>query len=1141
MKSFLSILTLFVLFIPRTDLYSQTGKNEYASNSVLSSGKWFKIAVTSDGIYRIDYSKLRQLGLSDPANPKIFSNNYGQLSYYNDDPRPDDLKEIAVLLVKGTDNVFNEGDYLLFYGEGTDRWKYKPLSNEYDFLKHNYSDTATYFLTSSATPGKTIAFIPDIQANSGYRSSGYDALYIHEVETENLIKSGREWYQPVSALNGISINPGFTDIISSEKMYFKIKVAGRASISTLFRLYEGSIVLGGVLVPEVYLLSSTGTYANIADLALSAFPASSSPTYEIRFFNNGEQSAKGWIDYVRFQGRAMNNFTGKTLKFSDSKSVRAGLVTQFSIKATSSSVNIWDITDPSAAGNINYTKTGDSIIFKSKTDSLRTFVAFTNDKAISPLIDPVPIPNQNLHASESADMVIVTHPLFHSYAEKLAGIHQNNNGLKSLVVTPEEIYNEFSGGVADIAAIRNFLRMKYLKQINSSHPLKYLLLFGDGSFENKTMPPHNPNFIPTYQSLNSTIIVSSYTSDDFYGLLENGEGESDGTEDIGIGRFPVSDTIQASIMVSKVGRYLDAGSTGSWRNQICITADDGDGNTHLIDAEGLSSLLETDWPTFIVNKIYLDAFRQVSSITGKSYPDVNAAINVRINSGCLIFNYAGHGNETGLAAERVVRTEDINSWKNKSKLPLFITATCEFSRFDEVEYNSQTLDYSGKNSAGEMVLLNPDGGGIALMTTTRVVYSAPNYTLNRNIYKYAFTKDKNGNALALGDIIKLAKINSGTGQNKRNFTLLGDPAVILAYPSHGKVVTDYINNIPVNQPVDSLKALSLVTVSGHIEDNSGNKLTGYNGTVFPLVYDKASKIKTLANDGGPVTEFNLRNNTIFSGKTLAINGKFTFTFVVPKDIDYAFGKGKIDYYANEAKNDMAGEFSNVVVGGFSKTAITDTTGPRIKLYLNDTLFRNGGMSDNNPVLLAVVEDDGGINTTGSGIGHDITAFMDEEKSKSVVLNSFFENDFDNYKKGRIIYPLGEVNAGSHTVKLKAWDNFNNSSEAAVSFITKTDKGFLLNNLINYPNPFTDRTSISAEHNRPDKTLTIRISIFNMNGKLIKLIETTVLASGYKLPPIIWDGNTDGGDRAGRGLYPYMLSVSTETGEIARASGRMVIL
>jgi hypothetical protein len=738
-------------------------------------------------------------------------------------------------------------------------------------------------------------------------------------------------------------------------------------------------------------------------------------------------------------------------------------------------------------------------------------------------------------------MIIVTHPLFSAYAEKLADIHRNSDGLISQIVTPQQIYNEFSGGIPDIAAIRNFLRMKYLKQKGSLHPLKYLLLFGDGSYENKTPPPNNPNFIPTYQSQNSNVVVSSFTSDDFYGLLDDGEGEAEGTEDIGIGRLPVSDTTQAGIVLSKIKKYLDPANNGAWKNVICLTADDEDGNAHMSDAEGLASLLEDSVPAYNVDKIYLDAFKQTTTVNGQSYPEVNKAINNRINSGCLIFNYTGHGNEYALAAEGVVKTEDINSWKNGGKLPLFITATCEFSRFDDIELNLATKKMTGKPSGGEMILLNKDGGGIALMSTTRVVYSAPNYDLNRNIFACAFNHDAAGNSMRLGDIIMIAKNNSGSGPNKRNFTLLGDPALKLAYPYHGKVITDSINNKSVYNNIDSLKALSLITVAGHVEDPDGNLMNTFNGVVSPIVYDKASKIKTLANDGGQSMTFNLRNNILFSGKTIAKEGLFKFTFIVPRDIDYTFGSGKISYYAYDDEKDMTGSFRDIIVGGFSKILLNDTLGPDIKLYMNDTLFRNGGITDSNPMLLAILNDQGGINTTGSGIGHDITGYLDNESNNTFVLNSYFEDDFDNYMKGNIRYNLSGLSEGSHTLTIKAWDNFNNSSEKTISFQVVKGEKFILRNLLNYPNPFLNETNITLEHNRPDSELDVTINIFSIDGRIMKIIKTKVEPSGYTLSPVVWDGKDEAGRKAGRGMYPYTVTVVTGNGEIARVSGRMIIL
>jgi hypothetical protein len=1130
-------ISVFLLLLSSA-LFAQNSKDSYSTTSRLSSGTWFRIAVTTDGIYRIDYSKLKQLGLEYPSNPKVFGNNFGQLSYYNDAPKPDDLKELSILTVSGSDGIFNEGDYLLFYAQGTDRWKYNTATRLYDHIQHNYSDTAFYFLTSGSSPGKRISTVEEPSQPASYSSSESDALFIHEQDIENLIKSGREWFQQISTIH---LDPGFTGLLTTENVKYNIRVAARASVPTIFRLYENSTLKNSLQVQGVNLFDYNGTYAQITDSSGSFLPSSASPVYDIKYFNNGEAGAHGWLDYITLQGRKLNSFEGPVMQFRDSRDVAPGRITGFTIHSVISNALIWDVTDPSSIKQIQYNRSADNFTFKSLTDTLKTFIAFTTSDAVVPLIIPSRVPNQDLHLSSATDMIIITHPLFRDYVEKIAKIHFNNGGIISQIVTPQQIYNEYSGGIPDIVAIRNFLRMKYLKQQGSAHPLKYLLLFGDGSFENKIPPPGNPNYIPTYQSQNSNVVVSSYTSDDFYGLLGNGEGEADGTEDIGIGRLPVSDTTQAGIALSKIRRYLDPSNSGAWKNVICLAADDEDGNTHMSDAEGLASVLKDSVPAYNIDKIYLDAFSQVTTVNGQSFPDATKAINDRINSGCLIFNYTGHGNESGLAAERVVKTDDINSWRNGAKLPLFITATCEFSRFDDIDINIATRQITGKTSAGEMVLFNKDGGGIALMSTTRVVYSAPNYNLNRNIFSCAFTNDDSGNSLSFGDIIRIAKNNSGTGPNKRNFTLLGDPALKLAYPYYGKVITDSINGVSVNEKTDSLKALSVITVAGHIEDPSGKIMDMFNGMVSPIVYDKESKIRSLANDGGPVMTFNIRNNILFSGKTRAKDGRFTFTFIIPRDIDYSFGSGKISYYADTDKEDMNGSYSNIIVGGFAKSVLADNEGPDIHLYMNDTLFTNGGITDSNPRLLALISDDGGINTTGSGIGHDITAFLDNEPNNTFVLNNYFENDLDNFRRGKIVYNLMGLAEGEHSLTIKAWDNFNNSSEKTITFQVLKGSKFIIKNLHNYPNPFSASTNITLEHNRPDNVLDITINIFNIDGRIIRIIKTKAEQTGYTLSPLSWDGNDEGGRRASKGIYPYTITLVTKNGDSARATGRMIIL
>ena len=1133
-------ISLIFIFIPGI-LLCQPAKDSYSSSSVLSAGQWFKVAVLKDGIYRIDYSRLRQAGANNPALPRIFTNNSGQLSYYTSDPSPDDLTEVSVLLVTGQDGIFNEGDYLLFFGQGTGRWKFNINSGEYDFMRHNYSDTAYYFITSGTVPSKRItdAVIPS--GPPDYQSSGSDVLYIHEVESENIIKSGREWYQPVSPIADIQINPGFTDLIPGEPVKYRVRMLARAPSVSDFHFSESSTLLKTIRVQDVNMYNYTGTYAQITDSAGSSVPLSSSPVYMTGFKDKTDAGVKGWLDYVKLHARKRSSYSGNTAFIADYRSAGPGRITGFTIKSPGEDPLVWDVTDPMNPENINYTRNGEDIIFTARTDSLRNYVVFSLSNAIQPLFRSGTVPNQDLHGSPPAEMVIVTHPLFLKYAEQLASLHLMNSGLISQIVTPGQIYNEFSGGIPDVAAIRNFLRMKYFKQKGTETTLKYLLLFGDGSFENKTLPPSNPNFIPTWQSQNSNIIVSSFTSDDFYGLLEDGEGEAEGTEDLGIGRLPVSDTAQAGTIVRKIASYMAPANTGEWKNTICILADDEDGNAHMADAEGLSLLLRDSVPEYNIDKIYLDAFRQETSVNGQTYPDVTIAVNNRINSGCLIFNYVGHGNENGLAHERVVKTEDINTWKNGTRLPLFITATCEFSRFDDIDMNIVTRTMTSRTSAGEMVLLNENGGGIALMSTTRVVYSAPNYYLNRNIYDATFDTDESGNPRSFGDIIRIAKNNSGNGPNKRNFSLLGDPAVRLAWPWHGRVVTDSVNHVSVNAKTDSLKALSTVTISGHIEDRNGTIMNNFNGTILPVVFDKASSVKTLANDGGLSMTFDLTNNILFSGKTSAANGKFRFTFIVPRDIDYSFGQGRISYYASSADKDMTGYYTEIVVGGFASVTGTDKKGPEIKLFMNDTLFRNGGITDANPRILALIKDEGGINTTGAGIGHDLIAYIDNDPKSSVILNNYFINDQNSYISGKVAYDLSDIPQGDHTLTLKAWDNFNNSSQQTIKFIVEPEGEFILKDLISYPNPVVSETRISAGHNRPDEEIEIILTILDMSGRIIRVIKEETFTTGYQLPPLTWDGRTDGGRRAGKGIYIYSLRVSTRDGEEAKGTGRIIIL
>jgi hypothetical protein len=1114
------------------------GAQGYATSSVLSKGKWMKIGVTEAGIYRLDYSAIREMGITDPVTATVYGNNNGQLSFYNDGSAPDDLRKIAVRTEKGSDGVFNDGDYILFYAEGTHRWIQDMVTGKQEYLRHSYSDTAWYFLTSEPVGSpQMIEESPPAQPHTNV-SVATDVALRHEREDVSLIRSGREWYQQLVPGIRTVISQGFTDLILSERVRFVIRVLGRSDTGTSFTLRQGNEELKTISVAPVNMTDLNGIFADITVATDSCLPASVAPEFSVTFSNNGNLAATGYIDYADFFARAALVYRNRQLFISDSRTVGASNITRFTVEG-SPSLRVWDVTDPFAPRMIRGSASSGNTVFTVTTDSLRKFVAFTDARL--PLTRAVAVPNQDLHALATADMIIVTHPLFEDYAEKLAGLHQEDDGTTSIIVTPDQVYNEFSGGIPDAAAIRNFIKMIRDKSLEGGSPLKYLLLFGDGSYENKTQPPLNSSFIPTWQSVNSHVGVLSFTSDDFYGLLDDGEGEADGFLDIGIGRLPAADTVSAGIMLKKIRSYLQPATMGSWRNILCLVADDEDANLHMLDAEGLSSAAGAAAPPLATEKIYLDAYRQVTTVTGNSYPDAARAIDDRMEAGCLIMNYVGHGNESGLAHERVIRTANINSWKNGSMLPLFITATCEFSRFDDVEINQATGSISPRTSAGEMVLLNPDGGGIALMSTTRVVYSAPNYTLNRNIYDYAFRAAADGRSMRLGDIIRQAKVSSGTGMNKRNFLLLGDPALRLAWPVYGQVVTDSINRISVEFVTDTLKALSLITISGHIEDRGGNLMTGFNGTVEPTVFDKKNNATTLANDGGSTMTFPVNGNMIFRGTTAVTNGRFSFSFIVPLDINYSIGKGAVSYYAHDGTTDVNGIFKDITVGGFSDINIDDSEGPVIRLFMNDTLFNDGGVTDSTPSLLALIGDESGINATGTGIGHDIIAWLDDDMAGAVVLSSLFRADIGVHTSGSLSYPLLMTEKGEHTVSLRAWDNLNNPSVATLRFVVETDGNFKLSNLLAFPNPVTEGTKFTAGHNRPDTEMQITITIFSSDGSAVRVLREHATGTGYALPDIPWNGCDENGGRLARGLYFWRAEAVTSGGEKCSATGRIIIL
>lgn len=1106
---------------------SLTLKNSFNANSVLSSGKWVKIRVETDGIYQLTYSELVSMGFDNPANIRLFGNGNKMLPINNNEPRIDDLIEKTVYIEKGADNVFNQGDFILFYAQGTTDWKYNAGTEFFEHTKHLFSKYNYYYLTTLTGEQKAVTDLPQPTETFTHTSEAFNDYQFHEQELNNLILSGRQWFGELFDVETTkSFSFSFPNIVSGTQVKVKSAFAARSPVNSNFNISVNQQTILSTDIPSVIMTSYISDYADVRS-ANGSFSATGSNITLTVNYNKPSPSSQGWLDYIIVNTRRTLIMSGSQMHFRDLLTVGTGNITEFRISGAQPGMRVWDISDPYNVKNITGSIEGNTYRFKHQTENLAQFIAFSNSNFLKPIVVGN-VPNQNLHGLPQTDYVIISHSRFLTQAMQLANYRSTNDGLNTTVVTPEQIYNEFSSGRPDLAALRNFVKMFYDRAVSEVDMPKYLLLFGDGSYNNFDDSPTNTNFIITYQSENSLRPTQSFVTDDFFGLLDDDEGGHTGMLDIGIGRLPVITVEQARNVIDKIIGYNNRENKGDWQNYITFIGDDGDNNIHMQQADFLANYVRDNYSFFNIDKIYLDAYQRVSGSGGQRYPEVNRAIQNRIKKGTLLINYTGHGNELRLAHENILDISDILNLQNRNLLPVFMTATCEFSRFD----NPQRV------SAGETLLLNPTGGGVALFSTTRLVYATPNFFLNQNFYKYIFSEN-NGDIYRLGDVMRFTKNSSGTGINKLNFTLLGDPAMQIAIPRYDINITK-INGEPISATPDTLKAMGKYTIAGEVELN-GTKADNYNGLLFSTVFDKKQPFTTLSNDGNPPFTFEARNNIIYRGKSTIEAGQFEFTFYVPKDIQYHIDSGKISTFATGNEGEAKGAFFDFMVGGTSDDIKNDTQGPVIELFMNDQNFVFGGITNENPILMAFLSDSTGINTTGSGIGHDITAILDGNTNDPLILNDFYTSETDNYQKGSINYPFSNLEDGNHSIKLKAWDVYNNSSEEYLEFVVAKSARLALRNVLNYPNPFTKFTFFHFEHNQPGAQIDVLIQIFTISGRLVKTIETSSFSPGYKPEPIPWDGLDDYGDNIGRGVYLYRVKIRSENGQVAEKYEKLVIL
>ncbi|WP_010664515.1 type IX secretion system sortase PorU [Marinilabilia salmonicolor] len=1084
--------TVKVSFSPKKSAELKAASDRYASNSVLSSGKWVKTGSSRRGIHKISYETLQQWGFTNPSKVQVFGNGGAMVPINNSEERPDDLPPIGTL---------HTGNALFFYSPGTWNWIYDPGSEMFNFRNHQFSPMAFFFLSEVSGTVRTPEQQQSPAGTTTATTQSYDALYFHALENENILNSGNQWLgEKFNSTIAMSRNfeVEIPNLITGEEALFHTQVAGRSNSSQAFDIQIGESAEQTVYINTVSLSDYLGYYLRLATGNHTFLPESSK--FNINYtYSNASTTSIGWLDYFIINGRGHLSMENGSFDFRDQSVVIPGGIVNYEIAQASGSDLVWNISNPLVPLQMETEIENGTLHFTARADEIKEYVAFNPSQNF-----PQPefignVENQNLHATTPAEMVIVAPPEFMGQAGRLANLHKQHSELTVTIANRDQIYNEFSWGHPDPGAIRAFLKMLYDRAgDNVAISPKLLLLFGDGTYDNRHLNNTPAAPLPTYQSDNSIYQTSTFVTDDFFGFLDDDEGDDLRNDrlDIGIGRFPVTSIEQAVTAVDKSEAYLQNQDNGKWKTKLTFVGDDGDYNIHVRDADRLTQKISANHKQFDLNKIYFDAFPMTTGAVGKEFPEAKTRTMQAITEGTLIFNYTGHGSENNLAHEKLITRTDIKNWNNKSRLPLFITATCEFSRFDNHNHTS----------AGEEVFLHPNGGGIALLSTTRIVYSSLNFTLNNAFYNHAFEKDENGLPLRFGEMMRRTKLESGANTNKLNFTLLGDPALRLIYPAN-EVATASLNNIEVFDQPDTLRALTKNRITGIIKNTDGEHINNFSGNVSVTVYDKAVNTRTLGNGGNEPFEFKEFSNILFKGEATVTNGNFSLEFVIPKDIRYNFDNGRISYYAiSDDGTEAAGAFSDVVIGGISENPDADNQGPQVNLYLNHPGFASGQTTGSRPILYAEIFDESGINTSGIGIGHNITLIIDEDTNNPLVLNDAFTADTDQYQKGTLQFQLPLLENGTHNLTLKVWDNYNNSSTATLSFNVNPSHGMNIRNFSVWPNPVApgQEVYLNMQTDVPNALLKATIQFIDSGGKVTGTVEDEIISTGnvigpYKLP------------------------------------------
>lgn len=1129
------------------------------TNSVLATGQWFKFKVEKTGVYKIDKSFLNSLGMNtdgiNPRNLKIYGHGGQSLPLLNRKTRYFDIPENAIQVVGEGDGSFDGEDYILFYGTNTEGYVRENDSN-----LNPYSDDSYYYITVSGAPGKRVGNMIEPTGAATLTISEFDDYQFHEKDELSPTKMGRKWYGNRFDINSEqSYSFIFPNIAAGKPMKIVIKAAAASESATSMAVSVNSTSLNPInfsALGDQGLLSMGSVNTSV--------PANGETVkVDLNYNNSGNPSSIGYLDYIGIWAKRQLTGTGGQLAFRFNDGVNSSGVGEYQISNASQFSQVWDVTN---IDNISSKKNEDgaaSISFKQTLGQVRNYVAVNPSDYYTPTrIAQSAVQNQNLKGTifndesgnfKDVDYIIITAPFLIQPALRLATHNKITQGLNVKVVTTDRIYEEFSSGRQEISAIRNFIRYVYYNASSPEKRIKYVGIMGDTSIDYKNRLFNNNNIVPTYHTQEGASISFSFMSDDFFGNMDDNEGTIGGNTydsdddplalsdidrlDIAIGRIVVDNVSLANALVDKIIRYSEKNSNGNWRNNFVLISDDINKDTpsegslqRRLDA--LGDTIAEKKPFINVKKIHTDAYQQEASAGGNRYPQVNEAIKTAIEAGAIIIDYFGHGGEDGLAHEAIYTKEAAQELRNKDKLPCFITVTCEFTKFD----NPLRI------TAGELTYQNREGGAISLVTTTRAVYISDGERLNDLLGDQLFGY---GREVPVPPAEGLRRTKNITGTALRRVVFyLGDPAMPLAFPKKNIRLTA-LNGVPLEQATDTLKALSKIKIEGEVLSPSGAVLTDYNGILEAKIFDKNVMRQTLDNNNnGVIMDFITLGESLFNGQASIANGRFEFEFVVPRDIQIPIGRGRVSLYAkrNDASEDQTGVNLELKVGGLNENAPEDNEGPLIQLFMNDESFVSGGITDASPILIAKLEDSNGINTA-SGIGHDIVAVLDGDESNPFLLNEFYQAEVDDYTKGKTHFKFRDLEDGLHTLKLKAWDVYNNSSTAEIQFIVAGSGKLEISKVLNYPNPFVNYTEFWFNHNRPDETLDVQVQIFTVTGKVVWTKNASLPPSGsYLSREITWDGRDDFGDRIGKGVYVYKITVkSALTNQRVEKFEKLVIL